>query len=145
MCNKLFNVPVSHLSLLFEKHDSINISSLLRLNYTKMLIKTKQHFPCLYRSKVVYEFIKVSFCCFIPFYSHHSYITQPSSWLIVDRWGPELWKEQFQFTERSFAAWSKYCITLIVSIICKAIRRMSGGLQNAIILSYTTWNQHFAI
>jgi len=22
---------------------------------------------------------------------------------------------------------------------------MSGGLQDAIILSYTTWNQHFAI
>ena len=25
-----------------------------------MLIKTKQHFPCLYRSKLVYDFIKVS-------------------------------------------------------------------------------------
>jgi len=30
--------------------------------------------------------------------------------------------------------------TSIVSIICKAIGRMSGGLQDAIILSCTTWN-----
>jgi len=36
-------------------------------------------------------------------------------------------------------------ITPIDSIICKAIRRMSGGLQEAIILRYTIWNQHFAI
>jgi len=41
LCNKLFNA--SHVLLMFEKHNSIetcNISSLLRLNYTKMLIKT---------------------------------------------------------------------------------------------------------
>jgi len=36
-------------------------------------------------------------------------------------------------------------MTPIVSAICKAIRRMSGGLQDAIILSCATWNQHFAI
>jgi len=28
--------------------------------------------PCLYRCKVVYDFIKVSFRCFVPFYSHQS-------------------------------------------------------------------------
>jgi len=33
--------------------------------------------------------------------------------------------------------------TVMVSVTCKAIRRMSG-LQNTIILSCTTWNQHFA-
>ena len=37
------------------------------------------------------------------------------------------------------------CITAIARIIYKAIRRMSGGLQDAINLSYTTWNQHFEI
>jgi len=75
LCNKLFTG--SHVSLLFEKDNSIetNISSLFRLNRTKMLIKTKQHFPCLHRSKLVYDFIKPSFCCFLPFYSHQSYIT----------------------------------------------------------------------
>jgi len=35
-------------------------------------------------------------------------------------------------------------ITAIVSIICKAIRRISG-LQYVIILTCTTWKQHFAI
>jgi len=29
-----------------------------------MLIKTKQHFPLLYRKKLVYDFTEVSFCCF---------------------------------------------------------------------------------
>jgi len=41
----------------------------------KMLIETEQHIPCLHRNKLVYDFIKVSFCCFVPFYSHQSYIT----------------------------------------------------------------------
>jgi len=35
-----------------------------QLNYTKIVIKTKQHFPCLYQSKLVYDFIKVRFYCF---------------------------------------------------------------------------------
>jgi len=73
--NKIFNV--NHVPLLFKKHNSIetNISSLFRLNCTKMLIITKQHFPCLYRSKVVYDFFKISFCHFVPFCSYRSYIT----------------------------------------------------------------------
>jgi len=29
-------------------------------------------------------------------------------WLIVSLWGPEVWKDQFQFTERSFAACNTY-------------------------------------
>jgi len=43
-------IPSTHKPSLF---------SLFRLNYTKMLIKTKQHFPFLYRSKFVNNFIKV--------------------------------------------------------------------------------------
>jgi len=36
-------------------------------------------------------------------------------WLSVNKWRPEVWKDQFQFTERSFAACSKYCINAIIS------------------------------
>jgi len=76
LCNKLLNVKSCIYSVRKTRfHRDTDISSLFRLNYTKVLIKTKQHFPCLYRCKVVYDFIKPSFCCFIPFYSHQSYIT----------------------------------------------------------------------
>jgi len=40
-----------------------------------MLIKTKQHFPCLYQSNAIYDFIKLNFFRFVPFYFHQSYIT----------------------------------------------------------------------
>jgi len=104
-------------------HD-INIPSLSRLNHTKMLIKTKQHFPCLYRSKVVYDFIKVQYAFAVSCFSVLiKTISHNLPWFFVNQWGPEVWKDQF--TERSFAACSNCCITAIVSIICKAIRRMS--------------------
>jgi len=51
-------------------HQKTNISRLFRLNHTKLHLI--QHFPYLYRSKVVYDFIKGSFRCFVPFYSHQS-------------------------------------------------------------------------
>ena len=146
LCNKLFNA--SHVSHLFKKHNSIetNISRLFRLNYTNILIKTTQQFPCLYRSKVVYDFIAVQQAFAVSSLSILiKAISRNLPWLIVNQWGPEVWKDQFQFTERSFAACNKHCITAIISIIYKAIRRMSGGLQDAITLSYITWNQHFAI
>jgi len=92
-----------------------------------MLIKTKQQFPRLYRSNAVYDFMKVqqafavsSLSILIKAISHNL------PWLIANQWGPQVWKDQFQFTERSFADCSKYCITAIISIICKAIRTMSG-------------------
>jgi len=76
-----------------------------------MLIKTKQQFPCLHRNKVVYDFIEVqqafavsSLSILIKAISHNL------PWLIVNQWGPEVWKHQFQFSERSFAACKKYCI-----------------------------------
>jgi len=98
--DKLFNA--SHASLVFFTETS----SLFWLNYTKMLIK--QHFPCLYGSEVVYDFIKVSFRCFVLFIlikvkSHNL------PWLIVGHWGPEVWNDQFQFTERSFPACNTFC------------------------------------
>jgi len=92
-----------------------------------MLIKTKQQFPCLYPSKVVYDFIKVQQAFAVSSLSILiKTISRNLPWLIVNQWGPELWKDQFQFTERSFATCNKYCITAIISIICKAFRRMSG-------------------
>jgi len=72
-----------------------------------MLIKTTLSVP-IKACKVVYDFIKDSFRCFalsilIKARSHNL------SWLIVSHWGPEVWNDQFQFTERSFAAWNTYC------------------------------------
>jgi len=42
-----------------------------------MLIKTTLSVP-LYRNILVYDFIKVSFLCFVPFYTYQSYIAQPA-------------------------------------------------------------------
>jgi len=81
------------------------------VNYTKMLIKTKQRFPCPHRSKVVFDFIKVQQAFAVSSLSILiKAISNNLPWLIVDQWGPEVWKDQFQFTERSFATCSKYCI-----------------------------------
>jgi len=128
--NKLFNA--SHVYHLCSKNTITSTHE-----HTRM--KSKQHFPCIYRSKVVYDFIKVtwafvvsSFFILIKARSHNI------PWLIVDN------EARRYSTKEPVSVYRKIVlaihITAIVSIICRAIPRMSGLLQQAIILSWTTWN-----
>jgi len=104
-------MQASHVSLVFKnailsKHKYIQAFPVK----IRQKCQLKQHFRRLYWSKVVYDFIKVSFRCFVTSYSHRRYSrSQNLPRIIVSHWGPEVWKDQFQFTERSLAACNRYC------------------------------------
>jgi len=127
---------VQHLCLkntIPSKHQYSHLS--LVVNNTTC--RLKQKLKCLYRSKFVDIFIKVSFSCFVHFRIYSSklgYTTCPDLFLVME-------DQRYQKTSfSSLKDCSLFAIhTAIVSIIYKASQRMSV-LQDVIILSFTTWN-----
>jgi len=99
-----------------------------------MLIKTTLSLPLSKYSRLLFHQSKLSLFSPSLFSSKLDHTTFPVLLLV---------NEARRYEKTSFNLLKDYSqlaihITAIVSIICKAIRRMSGGLQNAIILSYTT-------
>jgi len=110
-----------HQLCLKTHHPDVTISRLFWLNYTKMIIKTIFSVPLWKQSRL--WFYRSKLYLFRPFL-FSSKLDHAIPRFIVDHWHPWVWKDQFQFTERSFAACNTY--SAIVRIICKAFRSMSG-------------------
>jgi len=103
--NKIFDA--SHASLVFENtqlHRNITISRLFLLNYTRMIFSTNTlHVFMEAKSSMI-----LTFRSFVPCCSHQlDHTTCPDLLLVIE--ARRYKRDQFQFTERSFAACNKYC------------------------------------
>jgi len=105
---KLFNA--THVLIMFKSHNSIETSIYSAFSCSNNTTPhLKQHFSV---HVFACDFIRISFLCFVPFFSHQTYIRKP----VLTHWGSEVWKNQYRSVCNT-------ADTAIVSIISKVIRR----------------------
>jgi len=110
-----------------------------RLNYTKVLIKKNNTFRVFIDAKSSVIWSKQAFTV-LSLSIHIKAISHNLPWLVLNQWGP--WYERNSFSLLKDR--SKLAVNTVnchhQHYLKNAIWKMSGGLQDVIILSYTTWN-----